>query len=144
MKDNPIREKSYAFALRIVKMCKWLASIMGEKILMRQILRSGTSIGANVEEAVGSYSAREFASKMQIAYKESLETRYWLRLLHDSGTLDDKTFGSISSDCEEIVKLLSSITKTLRTKGEPDHAREEGLTNFTGDESPSPELDVNS
>ena len=116
MRDNPIREKSYTFALRIVKMCKKLSGVMDEKVLMRQVLRSGTSIGANVEEAVGSYSEKEFASKMQIAYKEALETRYWLRLLHDSETMSDTWFDSLNGDCEELVKLLSSITKTLRAK----------------------------
>ena len=136
MKNNPIREKSYAFALRIVKMCKWLANVMGEKVLMRQVLRSGTSVGANVEEAIGSYSEREFASKMQIAYKEALETRYWLRLLHDSQTLDDKTFDSINADCEEIVTLLSSITKTLRAKGQANEVREDEMLYFTDGEKP--------
>ena len=116
MKDNPIREKSYAFALRIVKMCKQLPGVMDERVLLRQILRSGTSIGANVEEAVGSYSEKEFASKMQIAYKEALETRYWLRLLRDAEIMDGKCFASMNGDCEELVKLLTSITKTLRTK----------------------------
>jgi len=111
---NPVREKSYAFALRIVKMCKVLAKTSGEKVLMRQVLRSGTSIGANVEEAVGSYSEKEFAAKMQIAYKEAFETHYWLRLLHDSGTLNDKSFDSIAADCEELLRLLTAITKTLK------------------------------
>ncbi len=83
-KDNVIKEKSYAFALRIIKLYKYLCKEKNEFVLSKQILRSGTSIGANIEEAVGSQSQKDFIAKLSIAYKESRETHYWIRLLKDS------------------------------------------------------------
>jgi four helix bundle protein len=107
--DNVICEKSYAFALRIVKLFAHLQKDKGEFILSRQVIRSGTSIGANVEEAMGAQSDKDFLSKMTIAYKETRETRYWLQLLRDSGYLPPKHAQSILNDCEELLKILGKI-----------------------------------
>lgn len=116
MKDNVIQKKSYAFALRIVKLYRWLGEKKREFVPAKQILRSGTSIGANVEEAIGGQSERDFYAKMTIAYKEARETHYWLRLLRDGDFLDDTAFQSIISECDELLKLLGSITKTMKQK----------------------------
>jgi four helix bundle protein len=115
-KDNVIRDKSYAFALRIVKLYQFLINEKKEFVLSRQVLRSGTSIGANVEEAIGGQSGRDFQSKMAIAYKEARETHYWIRLLKDSNYLTDEYSQSILSDCEELMKILGSIQKTLNIR----------------------------
>ncbi len=88
MKENVVQKKSYAFTLRIVKLNHWLGEQKKEYILSKQLLRSGTSIGANVEEAIGGQSEKDFAAKMMIAYKETRETHYCLRLMHDSGLID--------------------------------------------------------
>jgi four helix bundle protein len=116
MNNNPTREKSYAFAVRIVKLAQWLETEKKERTLSRQILRSGTSIGANAEEACGSYSKKEFAAKIQIAMKEAMETSYWLRLLKDTNYLDEKAFDSLHSDCVQLIKMLTATTKTLKQK----------------------------
>jgi four helix bundle protein len=116
MKKNVVQEKSYAFALRIVKLYRLLCEERKEYVLSKQVLRSGTSVGANIEEAIGGQSEKDFAAKMAIAYKEARETHYWLRLMHDSGFLDESAFLSINHDCEELLKLLGSITKTLKDK----------------------------
>ena len=116
MKENVVQEKSYAFALRIVKLYRWLGEEKKEFVLAKQLLRSGTSIGANVEEAIGGQSGRDFHAKMAIAYKEARETHYWLRLLHDSGFIGDSAFQSIMPDCDELLKLLGAITKTMKQK----------------------------
>ncbi len=116
MRDNVIREKSYSFAIRTVKLHRWLFEEKKESLLSKQILRCGTSIGANVEEAIGAQSEKDFYSKITIAYKEARETHYWLRLLHDSGYIDEDPFRSIISDCEELLKIVGSITKTMKTK----------------------------
>jgi four helix bundle protein len=114
--ENPVRDKSYAFALRIVVLYRFLSEEMREFVLSKQVLRSGTSIGANVEEALGGQSEKDFHAKLSIAYKEARETLYWLRLLHDSGYIDDNNFDSLSSDCNELLKLLGSITKSMKDK----------------------------
>ena len=98
-KPNPAKDKSYAFALRIVKLYRHLCENKKEYTLSKQLVRSGTSIGANVEEAIGAQSKKEFGAKMSIAYKESRETHYWLRLLRDSEYLTEKEAGSILEDC---------------------------------------------
>jgi four helix bundle protein len=116
MKKNIVQEKSYAFALRMVKLYRWLCEEKKEYVLSKQILRSGTSIGANVEEALGGISEKDFSAKMTIAYKEARETLYWLRLMHDSGMIDQAAFESVTRDCDELLKLLGSITKTMKTK----------------------------
>jgi four helix bundle protein len=114
--ENPVLKKSYSFALRIIKVYQYLCEIKKEFVLSKQILRSGTSIGANVEEAIGGHSEKDFAAKMSIAYKEARETHYWLRLLKDSGYLSDKEAESVMADCNELLKIIGSILKTVKRK----------------------------
>jgi four helix bundle protein len=114
MKDNLIQGKTYVFAIRIVKLYKYLVENKKEFVLSKQILRSGTSIGANVEEGIGGQSKKDFLSKISIAYKESRETGYWLRILKDTDYLKEKDFQSIFCDLEEIQKILSKIIKTTK------------------------------
>ncbi len=114
MKKNIIKEKSYSFAIRIVKLYKHLSQEKKEFILSKQVLRSGTSIGANVEEAVGGISKADFRAKLSIAYKEARETVYWLRLLNDTDFIDDKLYHSIYKDAEELCKILFSIIHTTK------------------------------
>jgi four helix bundle protein len=116
MKENPVQEKSFSFAIRIIKLYRWLSEEKKEFVLSKQILRSGTSIGANVEEAIGAQSQRDFHAKMAIAYRETRETHYWLRFLHESNYIDESVFKSILTDCEELIRILSSITKTIKSK----------------------------
>lgn len=114
MKKNIIQEKSFCFALRIVKLYKYLKENKKEYILSKQLLRSGTSIGANVEEAIGGQSKNDFVSKISIAYKESRETLYWIKLLKESDYLSLKQAESITNDCEEIIKIITKIQKTMK------------------------------
>lgn len=111
-KENVILTKSYDFALRIVRMYQHLSAEKKEFVLSKQVLRSGTSVGANIEEAIGGISKADFKAKMSIAYKEARETDYWLRLLKDSGYVDAQSFSSISNDCSEILKILYTIIKS--------------------------------
>lgn len=113
--DNVVQTKSYAFAVRIVRLYQHLASVKKEFVLSKQVLRCGTSIGANVEEAIGGQSRADFVSKMSIAYKEARETSYWLRLLKDADYLTQSEFDSIHADAEELCRIIASIQKT--TKG---------------------------
>ncbi len=117
MKENNIvQKKSYAFALRIIKLYKHLCETKKEFTLSKQILRSGTSIGANVEEAIGGQSDKDFVAKLSIAYKETRETHYWLRLLHDSDFMTTKEFDSMTCDCEELLKIETAILNTMKSK----------------------------
>ena len=115
-KENPALEKSYTFALRIVKLYRHLCEEKKEFVLSKQVLRSGTSIGANVEEACGGQSDKDFTAKIGIAYKEARETHYWLRLLRDSEYLQNNLSESVLSDCGELIKILGSIQKTMQNK----------------------------
>jgi four helix bundle protein len=108
MKTNVTFDKAYAFAVRIVNAYKWLAKEHKEYVLSKQLLRCGTSIGANVSEANGAISKAEFSAKISIAYKECLETQYWLKLLKDTSFLDQKTFESIFHDADELGKYSSA------------------------------------
>ena len=114
MKDNVIQNKSYDFALRIVKLSRFLNEEKNEYILSKQVLRSGTSVGANVEEAIGGQSHKDFIAKMSIAYKEVRETLYWLRLLNDSDYINDSQSDSIQKECRELIKILTSILNTAK------------------------------
>lgn len=114
--DNVIQQKSYAFAVRVVKMCQHLAATKKERTLSKQVLRSGTSIGANVEEAIGGQSRADFVSKISVAYKEARETTYWLRLLKDTGYLTDSAFESIHAEAEELCRILGSIQTSTKNK----------------------------
>lgn len=120
MKNNVVREKSFAFALRIIRLNKYLRGKRKEFVLSDQVLRSGTSIGANLEEADAAQSGKDFFAKVCIAYKEARETHYWLRLLHASEYLADTAAASILLDCEEIIRLLSSIKCTMQKKLEKE------------------------
>ena len=112
---NIVLHKSYRFALRIVKLYVYLRTQKKEFHLSSQIVRSGTSIGANVEEAVGGSSRKDFKAKLDIAYKEARETKYWLRLLMDSDLLEESIAISLIQDCVEILKLLTAIINTLKS-----------------------------
>jgi four helix bundle protein len=116
MKENAIRDKSFAFALRIVKLYQYLTEQKKEYVLSKQLLRSGTAIGALVREAQQAESKADFIHKLAIALKEANESDYWLELLHQSGYVDSKGFKSISADVEELLKLLTSIIKTTRNR----------------------------
>lgn len=114
--DNAIVDKSKFFAIRIVGAYKYLTSEKNEYVLSKQLLRSGTSIGANVKEAIRGQSKPDFYSKLNIALKEASETEYWLEILYETEYIDKKLFDSINSDCQELIKLLVSITKTQKQK----------------------------
>lgn len=113
--DNIIVVKSKAFALRIIKLYRYLKDNSVDYILLKQILKSGTSIGANVKEAIRGQSKPDFYAKFNIALKEASETEYWLELLYESGYITKEAFDSIYADCQEIIKLLVSITKTQKS-----------------------------
>ena len=110
--ENTVKYKSKKFAIRIVKLYKFLYDVKQEFVMSKQLLRCGTSIGANIAEAECAISKKDFANKMHIAYKECSETLYWLELLFDTDFLDEKQFSDIYKDCKELVKMLASITKT--------------------------------
>ncbi|WP_428668548.1 four helix bundle protein [Runella sp.] len=112
--DNVTYEKGYALAIRIVRAYQFLSEDKKEFVLSKQLLRSGTSIGANIAEANGAISKSDFSAKMSIAYKECLETKYWLSLLKDTGYIEQKAFESIYNDTDEVAKILFSILKTTR------------------------------
>ena len=109
MKENIIVDKTYAFASRMVKLHKHLTLEQKEYVLSKQVLRSGTSIGANVEEAVAASSRADFIHKLTIAAKEARETAYWLRLLHDNDYLPSLLFQSVYQDIDEIKRIIGSI-----------------------------------
>ena len=112
--DNVIVNKSKAFAIRIVRLYQYLCGEKREFVLSKQLLRSGTSIGANVKEAVRGQSKADFISKMSIALKESSETEYWLELLYETDFLDRTQFDSIYADNQELLKILTSIIKSSK------------------------------
>jgi len=114
MEKNTVKFKSYEFALRIIKAYKFLSTEQREFVLSKQMLRSGTAIGALIREAEHGESKPDFIHKMSIALKEANETEYWLMLLHDSDFFDDKSFSSIVADCQELIKMLISIIKTSK------------------------------
>ena len=114
--SNNVIEKSKDFAIRIVNLYKYLNDDKKEYVLSKQVLRSGTSIGANITEAECGFSEKDFLFKMQIAYKECSETLYWLELLYKTNYLTQEQFNSIKVDCEDIKYLLTSITKTTKRK----------------------------
>ena len=110
--ENPLLEKSYQFSIRIVNAARYLANDKKEFILSKQLLHSGTSIGANAEEAQGGQSKKDFISKISISYKEARETHYWLRLLKDTDYLESKVANSLIKDCIELKMILFSIIKS--------------------------------
>ncbi|MGA2297589.1 MAG: four helix bundle protein [FCB group bacterium] len=117
-KENILLDKSYNFALRIVKLYKYLVEEKKEYVLSKQILKSGTSIGANINEAQSGETMNDFIHNLGISLKELKETSYWLRLLKDSGYIEEKSFNSIYKDNEEILKIITKIIKTSRKNNE--------------------------
>ena len=113
-KDNVVQRKSYDFALKIVKLYQYLCKEKKEYILSKQLVRSGTSIGANIEEAIGGQSRKDFYAKLTISYKEARESHYWIRLLRDSGYIDKVKSSSLLADAEELIKIISSIQISTR------------------------------
>ena len=113
--ENAVENKSFAFAVRIVNLCKYLQTEKKEFVMSKQVLRCGTSIGANVAEAQHAQSKADFVAKLNIALKEVGETKYWLRLLHATDYCTDQEFSSIFQDCVELEKLLVTIIKTSIT-----------------------------
>ncbi len=114
MTKSVLRDKSYAFAIRIVNMCKYLQNDKREFVLSKQLIRSGTAIGALLKEAEFGQSKSDFTNKMYIALKEANETEYWLNLLLDTGYLENPTYKSVLYDCKEIIAMLVSSIKTLK------------------------------
>lgn len=115
MENNVIKEKSYDFALKIIQLSKQLNQSK-EYVIAKQILKSGTSIGANVEEGIGGQSQKDFRAKFFIAYKEARESHYWLRLLRDSDSIEDQKAENLIQDCHELKSILGSILVTMNKK----------------------------
>jgi four helix bundle protein len=116
MRESPLKHKSYAFAIRILRLSQYLQNQKKELILSKQLLRSGTAIGALIREAEFGQSKPDFISKMSISLKEANETAYWLSLLKDTNYIDEKMFHSIQSDCQELIAMLVSTVKTSKKK----------------------------
>ena len=114
--DNIIQQKSYAFAIKVVNTCRFLIGESKEYVLSKQLLRSGTSIGANIEYAIGGQTDKDFYAKLTIAYKEARESKYWIRLLKDTRYLDELQASDLLNDVEELLRIIGSIQKTMRTK----------------------------
>ena len=111
---NVVYDKSFQFAIRIVKLYRFLTDNKREFVLSKQLLRSGTAIGALVREGVHAQSRPDFLNKMNVALKEAYETEYWISLLHDTGYLSDEMYHSVRKDSVELIKLLSSTVKTMK------------------------------
>ena len=116
--NNIVQEKSFAFAIRIVNAYRYLKTEKQEYVLSKQLLRSGTSIGANVEEAIGAQSKADFISKLSIAYKEARETLYWLRLLLATDYLTKEMSDSLLQDAEEVCKIIEKIQVTIKSNSQ--------------------------
>ena len=116
IRNSVTLEKSKSFALKIINLYRQLAIEKNEYVLSKQILKSGTSIGANLTEAMYGHSEKDFLAKAYISFKECAETHYWLELLHNAGYINDEEFTPLNKDCQEILRLLSSSTKTLSQK----------------------------
>ena len=113
--EGVAKQKSKLLAIRIVKLYQYLRNEKREYVMSKQLLRSGTSIGANLAEAECAISRKDFLAKVYIALKESAETKYWLELLHETDILSDMEFQSIYEDCEELRRILSATTKTVNS-----------------------------
>ncbi|HRZ97418.1 MAG TPA: four helix bundle protein [Paludibacter sp.] len=121
MKDNIIVDKTYSFAVRIVKLYKYLCSEHHEYNLSVQILNSGTSVGANTVEGNSGQTKKDFITKLSISLKEAKETKFWLRLLHDTEFINDKMFESLIHDCDEIIMILNKIIITSKKNLEAEN-----------------------
>jgi four helix bundle protein len=111
---GPVKDKSYAFALRVIETAKQMRASNCDYVLTRQFVRAGTSIGANVEEAGAAQTKKDFITKMAVASKEARETRYWLRLLTDSGCLRSSDGSRLITQCTELIRLLTAIVKSAQ------------------------------
>ena len=118
--EKSIETKSFLFAVRIVNLCKYLAKTKKEYVLVNQLMRSGTSIGANVAEAQQAQSRPDFLSKLNIALKEASETNYWLRLMKATDILSEAEYTSMITDCRELEKILTAILKTTKKTNQKD------------------------
>lgn len=116
MKDNPLKDKSFKFAVNIVKVSRAFANRPADWILMKQLLRSGTSVGANVEEAMGSCSSKEFLVKITIAYKEARESLYWIKLMESTEVLATQTSEVLYGQAEELCRMISAIQISMKNK----------------------------
>ncbi len=114
IKRNIIRDKSFDFSVRIINLFKLLTSERKEFVLSKQLLRSATSIGANIEEGIAAFSKKEFVVKLQISYKEAFEAYYWIKLLYKTEFINEAEFKSLEKDVEEIIKLLTTILKSTK------------------------------
>ncbi len=113
--NNQIVQKSKAFAVRIIKLYQYLTEEKKEYILSKQVLRCGTSIGANIKESIRAQSTADFLAKMQISLKEASETEYWLELLAETDYITEKASKSLLQDCRELIKIITSIVKTSKS-----------------------------
>ncbi len=113
-RENPLKDKSYLFAIEIVKACQFLVNEKREFVISKQFLRSGTSIGANVEEANQAESKADFIHKLSISNKEAFETHYWIRILRDTNYLDTHKSETLIANCEELLKLLTASIKSAK------------------------------
>ena len=120
--ESTVRDKSKMFAIRIVKLYRYLCDEKKEWVLSKQLLRSGTSIGANIVEAQAAVSRKDFLAKMYVSFKECCETEYWLELLHETGYLTNEEFESINQDNITLKKMLSSITYTTSNNLQKDNS----------------------
>ena len=120
MRENIALEKSTKFAIRIINLYKFLCTNQQEFVLSKQILRSGTSIGANISEADCAITKSDFLAKIYIAYKECSETLYWLRLLKETDYIDNKSYNSMTRDCKELIRMLAATTKTTEKNIKPE------------------------
>jgi len=116
MKENIIQDKTFNFARKIIKLSLYLQKERKDCVISKQILRSGTSIGANIEETIGNFSSKEFLSKITISYKEARETHYWIRLIESENFISKEYAKELIDDCEEILKILTKIQKTMKSK----------------------------
>lgn len=116
MKENIIQDKSFAFAIRVVNLYKELSTEKREFVLSKQLLRSGTSIGANVEESIGGFSKKDFIHKLSISYKEARESVYWIKLLNATDYIEQSEFESLNKDAEELCRILAKIIVTMKSR----------------------------
>ena len=112
--NNLIVEKSKAFAIRIIRMYQHISAEKKELVLTKQVLRSGTCIGANIREATSAHSKADFIAKMQIALKEASETEYWIELLQETGYIAEKAGESLITDCKELLRMITAIIRTAK------------------------------
>lgn len=131
LKDNVIEKRTYAFAIRIVNVYKFLRREKGEHILSKQLLRSGTAVGALIREAKFAQSRADFINKVSIALKEANETLYWIELLHDCDYINQNVFSSIHKEADEITSILASIVKTTKANS----LKYDACNNFVGEDS---------